>query len=280
MLAELARGRLREKREGLKEAVQGTLSEHHRFLLSSQLHQLDFFDAQLAELDQEVARRLGIAPGPDDHPDPSAGRSRDRQQAKPEHAGTDGAADSSKATESTAALCAESAGPKALLSPAQALRILDEVTGINVRIGEIVVAEIGTVVDRFPSDAHLASWAGLCPQAKISAGKRLSNKTGNGNRWLRQALIEGAQAAARSKATFLGAFYQRLRKRMKHKQAIMALAHRMLVIIYHLLKDQQPYHELGPDLAEEQAHEASKRWAIRRLEQLGYQVSLDTAEVA
>jgi hypothetical protein len=124
------------------------------------------------------------------------------------------------------------------------------------------------------------AFAGLCPDAKISAGKRLSNKIGKGNRWLRQALVEGAQAAARSKGTYLGAFYQRLRKRMSHKQAIVALAHRMLVIIYHLLKDQQPYRELGPDQVEENANEAAKRWAIRRLEQLGYQVSVTDAEVA
>jgi transposase len=120
----------------------------------------------------------------------------------------------------------------------------------------------------------------LCPAAKISAGKRLSNKTGKGNGWLRQALIEAANAAARSKGTFLGAYYQRLRKRMGHKKAIVALAHRLLIIIYHLLKEQQSYHELGPDSAEEKAAEASKRWALRRLEQLGYEVNLQPTEVA
>ena len=108
----------------------------------------------------------------------------------------------------------------------------------------------------------------------------MSTKTGKGNRWLRQALIEAAQAAARSKGTFLGAYYQRLRKRMGHKKAIVALAHRILVIIYRLLKEQQPYRELGPDHAEEQALEASKRWAVRRLEQLGFQVTLQSDEVA
>jgi transposase len=129
--------------------------------------------------------------------------------------------------------------------------ILDEITGINVRIGAIVVAEIGTAVDRFPTEDHLVSWAGLCPLAKISAGKKLSTKTGKGNRWLRQALIEAASAASRSKGTYLGAYYQRLRKRMGHKKAIVALAHRILVIIYHLLHEQQPYRELGPGHAEE-----------------------------
>lgn len=274
VLAELARGRMREKREQLAQAVQGTLSAHHRFLLKSQLGQLDFFDRQLAELDQEVAQRLGIPSGPDD-PAPSAG-SATQEAASQERADAEVAAEVTGGPEPLSPV------PERPLSrrPAQVIGILDEITGINVRIGEIVVAEVGTLVDRFPTEAHLCSWAGLCPAAKISAGKRLSSKTGKGNRWLRQALIEAAQAAARSKGTFLGALYQRLRKRMGHQKAIVALAHRMLVIIYHLLKEQQPYRELGPDHAEEQADEASKRWALRRLEQLGYQVTLQAAEVA
>jgi transposase len=160
--------------------------------------------------------------------------------------------------------------PKRALSQAQVIGILDEVTGINQRIAQIVVAELGTQLDQFPSEAHLVSWAGLCPAAKISAGKRLSTRTGKGNRWLRQALIEAVHGAARSKNTFLGAYYQRLKKRMGSKKAIVALAHRVLVIIYHLLKEQQSYRELGPGHADEQAAASSKRWAMRRLEQLGY----------
>ena len=166
------------------------------------------------------------------------------------------------------------------LSSAEAIRILDEVTGINVRIGEIVVAELGLQMEHFPDEAHLCSWVGLCPAAKISANKRLSTKTGKGNRWLRQALIEAANAAARSKGTFLGAYYQRLRKRMGHKKAIVALAHRILVIIYHLLKEQQSYRELGPDHVDEKATEVARRRALRTLEQLGYDVTLQPAEVA
>jgi transposase len=154
------------------------------------------------------------------------------------------------------------------------------VTGINVRIGEIVVAELGLQMERFPDEAHLSSWVGMTPEAKISANKRLSTKTGKGNRGPRQALMEAANAAARSKGTFLGAYYQQLRKRMGHKKAIVALAHRILVIISHLLKEQQPYRELGPDHAEEKAAESAKRRALRTLEHLGYDVSLQSTEVA
>jgi transposase len=262
-LAELARGRMRSKRDELVQAVQGTLREHHRFLVQSQLRQLDFYDTQIAELDHEIACRLACQADSGDPQPPSSGP------------GSVGSAKQS------ASMCSErgvqpAAPPPAKpgLSHAEAMRLLDEVTGINRRIAQIVMAELGPRLDRFQSEAHLVSWAGLCPAAKISAGKRLSTKTGKGNRWLRQALIEAAHGAARSKNTYLGAYYQRLKKRLGSKKAIIALAHRLLVIIYHLLTEQQPYRELGPGHADEQAAESSRRWAIRRLEQLGFAVTL------
>ena len=117
------------------------------------------------------------------------------------------------------------------------------------------------------------------PPSKV-ANKRLSTKTGKGNRGPRQALIEAANAAARSKSTFLGAYSRRLRKCMGHTKAIVALAHRILVIIYHLLKEQQVYRELGPDHVDEKAAEMARRRALRTLEQLGYDVTLHSAEGA
>lgn len=289
VLASLALGRMRGKREQLREALQGTLSQHHRFLLSSQLRQLDFLETQLDELDQEIAKRLGLesSSGKPEACDEIQDEPTLEQMPQerviippvPDHPTDEQPHEEPVGTSPDQRTCLPDQ-QKMPLSAAQVVHILDEVTGINVRLGEIIVAELGTNMDQFPSEAHLVSWVGLCPDAKISAGKRLSTKTGKGNRWLRQALIEVANAAARSKGTYLGAFYQRLRKRMGHKKAIMALAHRILVIIYHLLKRQQSYQELGPGYAEEQANQASKRWAIRRLEQLGYHVTLQTAEVA
>lgn len=270
-LAELARGRLRNKRDELVQAVQGTLSEHHCFLLKSQLRQLDFYDSQIGELDQEIARRLGVQAAPDDQgPDPSCGEPSGVQ--RPPSAGHAPQGTQSPPPSSSQVLSSPAR------SQSEMLRILDEVTGINQRIAQIVLAELGTQLDQFPSEGHLVSWAGLCPEAKISAGKRLSTKTGKGNRWLRQALIEAAHGAARSKNTYLGAYYQRLKKRLGSKKAIVALAHRILVIIYHLLKERQCYRELGPGHADEQAAESSKRWAIRRLEQLGFAVTLTPKE--
>jgi transposase len=264
-LAELARGRMRSKRDELAQAVQGTLGEHHRFLLKSQLRQLTFYDTQIGELDQEIARRLGVQTGPDDPGSSGNGPTTGH------HAPT---ADQASAGAQTPPPSSPQPPPESARSQAEVLDTLDEVTGINQRIAQIVVAELGIRLDQFKSEAHLVSWAGLCPAAKISAGKRLSTKTGKGNRWLRQALIEAAHGAARSKGTYLGAYYQRLKKRMGSKKAIVALAHRILIIIYHLLKEQQSYRELGPGHADEQALESSKRWALRRLEQLGYTVTL------
>ncbi len=262
----LARNSLRMS---LAQAVQGTLGEHHRFLLGSQLRQLDFYDAQIAELDREIARRLGVQTGPGD-PDPTGGGPTTSHTAPSSDRAADGVQDPERLS------CEPSSDPARSL--AKVMRILDEVTGINRRIAEIVVAELGIQLDQFKREGHLVSWAGLCPAAKISAGKRLSSKTGKGNRWLRQALIEAAHGAARSKNTFLGAYYQRLKKRMGAKKAIVALAHRILIIIYHLLKDRQSYRELGPGHADEQALESSKRWALRRLEQLGYTVTLTSKD--
>jgi len=269
VLAELARGRMRSKRDALAQAVQGTLRDHHRFLLKSQLRQLDFYDTQIAELDQEIASRLGVQTGPDD-PEPLG--------SGPLHGNRASSAD--QAPDGVADLASHSPEPSSdpARSQAEVMAVLDAVTGINQRIAQIVVAELGIRLDQFPSEGHLVSWAGLCPEAKISAGKRLSTKTGMGNRWLKQALIEAAHGAARSKNTYLGAYYQRLKKRMGSKKAIVALAHRILVIIYHLLKEQQSYRELGPGHADEQAAESSKRWAIRRLEQLGFAVTLTPNE--
>ena len=195
VLAELARGRMRSKHDKLAQEVQGTLRDHHRFLLTSQLRQLDFYDLQIAELDQEIGRRLGVQTGPDD-PEPQGNRS------------TSGNRPSSAAPMPDSGADPASRSPQPPSDPARSqagvLRILDEVTGINQRIAQIVVAELGIQLDQFPSEGHVVSWAGLCPQAKISAGKRLNTKTGKGNRWLKQALIEAAHGAARSKNTYLG----------------------------------------------------------------------------
>src|SRR6266511_4381494 len=115
----------------------------------------------------------------------------------------------------------------------------------RVRTAEIVIAEIGTDLSRFPSFKHLASWVGLCPGNNESAGKRMSGKTRKGDVWLRSALIEAAHAASRSKETYLAAYYHRVAARRGKKKAIVALAHTLLTIIYYLLTRDCDYEDLG-----------------------------------
>ena len=126
----------------------------------------------------------------------------------------------------------------------------------------------------------LVGWLPDCPGNKVSAGKRLSGKTGKGSQWLRAALIEAAHGAARSKGTYLGEQYRRLSKRIGKKKALIAVAHSILIIIYHILKEEKTYQELGSTYFEERDHDAIKRRAIRNLERLGYQVTLQEGDDA
>ncbi len=132
---------------------------------------------------------------------------------------------------------------------------------------------------RFPTAGHLASWAGMCPGNHASAGKRLSGRTRKGSPWLRSALIEAAQAAART-STYLAAQYRRVAARRGHKRAIVAVAHTILVIIYHLLRDQTTYRELGATYFDERERQDIERRLVRRLEALGNTGTLQPNEPA
>ena len=156
--------------------------------------------------------------------------------------------------------------------------LLDTIPGVNQRVGEILLAEVGVDLSRFPSADHLASWAGVCPGNNESAGKRLSGRTRKGSRWLRQALIEAAHGAGRTKNTYLGAQFRRLVARRGKKKAVMAVAHSILVIAYHILTKREPYRDLGVNYFDERDRAAVERRTIRRLERLGYRVELAPAE--
>ncbi len=163
---------------------------------------------------------------------------------------------------------------------AQLIR-LETIIGIKRRLAEVILAELGTDMTRFPSARHLASWAGMCPGNRQSGGKRLSGKTRKGSPWLRTALIEAAHAAAHSKNTYLSAQYHRLAVRRGVKKAAVALGHTLLVIIYHVLTQEKDYQDLGGNYSDERARQAVEKRLVRRLENLGYQVSLTpTASMA
>ena len=159
----------------------------------------------------------------------------------------------------------------------EALERVDGIPGMGRRTAEDVLAEIGIDVSRFPTAAHLASWAKLCPGNNEGAGKRKASTTGHGNGWLRDTLTEAAWGAARSKDTYLAAQYHRLAARRGAKRAILAVAHTIIVIIYSLLRNGGEYRELGGNYFDERNRRNAVRLAIQRIERLGYNVTLEAA---
>jgi transposase len=158
---------------------------------------------------------------------------------------------------------------------AEAVERLDTIPGVGRRVAEVVIAEVGASVTRFPTAQHLASWAGLCPGNYESAGKRLGGTPRRGNLALRRALVQAAHAAGRARRTYLGAQYGRLAGRRGKKKAAVAVAHSILVIAYHLLARQTAYADLGPDYFDRRDTAATERRLIKRLEQLGNKVTVE-----
>ena len=161
---------------------------------------------------------------------------------------------------------------------AKEVELLRTIPGVEQRSAEMLLGEIGADMSRFPSAAHLASWAGMCPGNHESAGKHKSGKTRKGSKWLRATLVESATSAARSKDTYLAARYARLRGRRGHPKAIVAVGHSILVIAYQLLATEQPYSDIGAaHFLERHGSETYKRRLIANLERLGYTVKLESA---
>jgi transposase len=219
-LAELALKRLRDKIPQLKLALEGTFTEHHRFLLGRLLSHLSYVEGQIEQFSDHIAARLSE------------------------------------------------------LLPATARERLDHIPGVNGRTIENVVAEIGADMSVFGDEHHLASWCGMCPGNEESAGRRLRSRTRKGNRWLRRALAEAAWAVSHTKRTYLAAQYRRLAPRRGKKRALVAVAHSLLVIIYHVLKYNVEYRDLGPDYFDRLEPQRLRRYLVKRLQRLGYDVTL------
>ncbi|HEV7235592.1 MAG TPA: IS110 family transposase [Ktedonobacteraceae bacterium] len=222
LMAHLAKGRMREKIPQLEAALKGRFGGHQRFMLAHQLAHIDFMDASIEELNQQIEERM---------------------------------------------------------APFQwALDLLVTIRGVGQRTAEVIIAEIGVDMERFPTSRHLASWAGMCPGNHESAGKRKSGRTRKGNVWLRTALVEAAQAAGRckgSKESYLSAQYRRIARSGGSNKAAVAVGHSILVIAYEMLKHQTTYNDLGNGYFDERDRQAKERRLIQRLERLGYRVSLE-----
>jgi transposase len=239
-MAQLAKGRLRNKLPELGKALIGVVRDHHRFLLAQQLVNIDFLDEQIAALNAEIERRIH---------------------------------EMSQSQElSSCGMDSETPDP---VSFEQAVELLDTIPGVDKLTAEIIVAELGTDMSRFPTSKYAASWAGLSPGNNESGGKRRSGRTKKGNRALRSGLLQAAWAASHTKNTYLSAQYHRLAGRRGKKRAIVATAHSILVISYHVLKRQQPYYELGGNYFDERKKEAITHSLTKRLEKLGYKVALE-----
>jgi transposase len=157
----------------------------------------------------------------------------------------------------------------------EALERLETIPGVGRRTAEAILVEIGADMSRFPTAGQLASWAGMCPGNNQSGGKRRGGKTSKGDPWLRAALVEAAHAAGRTRNTYLSAQYRRLAFRRGKKRAAVAVGHTILVIAYHLLERSCDYEELGGDYFDKRDRQFVERRLVRRLEGLGYKVSLD-----
>jgi transposase len=237
-LAELARGALRRKRAELEAALTGRVRAHHRFLLAQHLVHLDFLDEQVDQFSQAIERHI--------------------QQAMPAEPWQ-----------------ADEAHPTAPLMPSQAIELLDSIPGVNQRSAEVLVAEIGTDMTRFPTPKHLAAWAGVAPGNNESAGKQHSSKISPGERPVRKGLVQAAHAAAHKKDCYPQALYQRLTTRRGKKRAVIAVAHSLAVSIWYMLTRHEPYHDLGPNYFDERKRESVVNHLTHRLEKLGYAVILE-----
>ena len=252
-LAQLAKGRLRNKMEALQAALRGTVDEHQRFLLAQQLGHIDFLDEQIEALSQQISHQLAqMAQPPGDQgpaPDDAQRETDDRSADEP-------------------------------LSWKRAVDLLDTIPGVDQRTAEVILAEIGLDMKQFPSADDLASWAGFAPGNYKSAGKTYSGRTTPGNRPIGSALNQAAWAASRTKGTWLKARYHRLAARRGKKRAIVAIGRSMLVAIWHMLSDNQPYRDLGDDYYDQRRQETKVIHLSNQLARLGYAVQLTPAPAA
>lgn len=249
LMANLAKGRMRNKIPELEKALTGVVGDHHRFMLAQQLTHIDFLDEQIAEIEAEIGRRVE-AMSQKPPPTNQSGKASEPDEQKEDET-------------------------ELQLTWNEAVALLDTIPGINKRSAQAILAETGIDMGQFPSAGHLARWAGVAPGNNQSGGKRYSGKTPPGNRALRTTLVQAAWAAQRTKGTYLSTVYRRLAGRRGKKRAIVAVAHSMLVSIYYMLSRRQPYQDLGDDYFYQRRKEATADYFMRQLQKLGFSVLVE-----
>jgi transposase len=163
-----------------------------------------------------------------------------------------------------------------LVSPfAAQVQLLATIPGVDRRSAETILAEIGPDMRVFPTPGHLASWAGMCPGQRDSAGKRGSGRTRKGSKWLRATLVQSGRAATRTKSTYLHERYLQIRRRRGDARAVVAVGHEILIAAYRVLATGEPYLDPGPVSLTERIVERERRRALHTLKRLGYHVTLE-----
>jgi transposase len=223
-MADLAKGRLRNKIEDLEKSLEGYITDHHRLILKLTLQMIASYDEAIEQLNKEIGKRM-----------------------EPFHKESEG---------------------------------VQTIPGVKKKFAERIIAEIGVDMSRFPSDAHISSWAGASPGNNESAGKRRSGKATQGNKWLKSALVEAAWAASRTKKTYLSARYRRLAARRGKKRAALAVGHTILIMAYHIIKEQRTYNELGADYFDRLNEKHLINRLTSRIMALGYEVEVKKLPVA
>jgi transposase len=220
VLAELAKGRLRNKKAVLEQALTGRFNDTQGFILTHLLSLIDALEESIDAFDARIEA--------------------------------------------------------ACIPFTEAVHHLDTIPGVGQSVAEVIVSELGTDMTRFPTPHHAAAWAGVAPGNHESAGKRLSSRVRQGNHALKTALLQAAHAAAHQKNTYLAAQYRQIAYRRGPKKAAVAVAHTILVIAYRLMQRGEDYNELGGDFFDKRRPESTVRRLTKRLEQLGFAVTLNT----
>jgi len=219
VIAALAKGSLRNKKEELLRALRGYIKPHQRMILSSMLAHIESLDSQIAMLDTEIQSRL--------------------------------------------------------VQCEDVVERLTQIPGVGNHCAQVMVSEIGMDMNQFPDAKHLVSWAGLCPGNNESAGKKKRGRTRKGNQMLRTTLVQCARSAARTKNTYLSSMYSRIASRRGANVAAVAVARTILETYFYMLRDGVDYNDLGASYYDERNKEHIRKHAVKRLESLGFKVTLE-----